>query len=75
MYKDKNNYTNMSTVYFTNLRTTSANNLQKKMLRLIKAAGLETIDFSHKFTAIKLHFGERWTNVTNWSWFSNAVLG
>jgi len=45
-------------VYFTNLRTTPGNNLQQKMLRLIKAAGIEQIDFSHKFTAIKLHFGE-----------------
>ncbi|MCL2502446.1 MAG: DUF362 domain-containing protein [Bacteroidales bacterium] len=48
----------MSTVYFTNLRTKPGNNLQQKMLRLIKAAGIEQIDFAHKFTAVKLHFGE-----------------
>ena len=48
----------MSTVYFTNLRTKPNNNLQQKMIRLIKAAGIENIDFAHKFVAIKLHFGE-----------------
>ena len=48
----------MSTVYFTNLRTKPGLNLQQKMLRLVKAAGIEGIDFSHKFTAVKLHFGE-----------------
>jgi uncharacterized Fe-S center protein len=48
----------MSTVYFTNLRTTPNNNLQQKMLRLIKAVGIEQIDFTRKFTAVKLHFGE-----------------
>ena len=48
----------MSNVYFTNLRTTPNDNLQQKMLRLIKAAGIEQINFAHKFTAIKLHFGE-----------------
>ena len=48
----------MSIVYFTDLRTAPGNNLQQKMVRLIKAAGIENIDFAHKFTAIKLHFGE-----------------
>ena len=48
----------MSTVYFTNLRTSPGNNLQQKMIRLIDAAGIAQIDFAHKFTAIKLHFGE-----------------
>ena len=48
----------MSSVFFTNLRTTSGNNLQQKMIRLIQAAGIDKIDFAHKFTAIKLHFGE-----------------
>jgi len=48
----------MSTVYFTNLRTIPGNNLQQKMIRLIRAAGIEKIVFAHKFTAVKLHFGE-----------------
>ncbi|MDR2586114.1 MAG: DUF362 domain-containing protein [Prevotellaceae bacterium] len=48
----------MSNVFFTNLRTTPGNNLQQKMISLIKAAGIEQIDFAHKFTAVKLHFGE-----------------
>ena len=29
-----------------------------KMIRLVKAAGIENIDFDGKFTAIKIHFGE-----------------
>jgi uncharacterized Fe-S center protein len=48
----------MSQVYFTNLRTTPGNNLQQKMIRLIEAAGIGNIVFAHKFTAVKLHFGE-----------------
>ena len=48
----------MSDVHFTNLRTRPSNNLQQKMIRLIKAAGIEEIDVAHKFVAIKLHFGE-----------------
>ncbi|MDR2361402.1 MAG: DUF362 domain-containing protein [Prevotellaceae bacterium] len=48
----------MSTVYFTNLRTTASLNLQGKMERLVRAAGIAKIDFKDKFTAIKIHFGE-----------------
>lgn len=33
--------------------------LANKMLRLVKAAGIEKIDFQDQFTAIKIHFGER----------------
>lgn len=47
-----------SPVYFTNLRTTPTSNLLDKMERLIKRAGIGTIDFKNKFTAIKIHFGE-----------------
>jgi hypothetical protein len=32
--------------------------LPKKMIRLIKAAGIDQIDFDGKFVAIKMHFGE-----------------
>jgi len=49
---------NKSQVYFTNLRTTPTSNLLDKMERLIKKAGIKTIDFDKKFTAIKIHFGE-----------------
>ena len=48
-----------SKVYFTNLRTTYRENLPQKLARLVKSAGmLEGIDFSNKYTAIKIHFGE-----------------
>ena len=47
-----------SKVYFTNLRTQLNEGLPKKLQKLIKAAGLEQIDFKNKYTAIKIHFGE-----------------
>lgn len=47
-----------SKVYFTDLRTTPKSNQLKKLERLVKAAGIENIDFRDKFTAIKIHFGE-----------------
>lgn len=48
----------LSKVYFTNLRTTPSSNLLTKMERLVKKAGIETIDFKNQFVAIKIHFGE-----------------
>ncbi len=48
-----------SEVYYTNLRTTFHENLLQKLARLVKRAGmLDKIDFSNKYTAIKIHFGE-----------------
>ena len=47
-----------SKVYFTDLRTRPGCDLMTKMIRLVKAAGIENIDFDGKFTAIKIHFGE-----------------
>lgn len=47
-----------SKVYFTNMRVKNGDNLQKKLARLIKAAGIGNIDFENKYVAIKLHFGE-----------------
>ena len=47
-----------SKVYFTDLRTSFNENLPQKLERLIKTAGIGQIDFSNKFTAIKIHFGE-----------------
>lgn len=47
-----------SKVYFTNLRTKMNDSLQQKLARLIKTAGIDTIDFDKKYVAIKIHFGE-----------------
>lgn len=47
-----------SKVYFTNLRTDSNHNLQQKLEKLIRKAGIADIDFDGKYTAIKIHFGE-----------------
>ncbi|MFN8240879.1 MAG: DUF362 domain-containing protein [Bacteroidales bacterium] len=47
-----------SKVYFTNLRSKPSANLLKKLDNLIRKAGIDTIDFDHKLTAIKIHFGE-----------------
>ena len=47
-----------SNVYFTSFKATPHENLLDKLHRLIKTAGFETIDFTDKYTAIKIHFGE-----------------
>lgn len=47
-----------SKVYFTNLRTHNSVSLPEKLKRLIKKAGIGTIDFDKKYVAIKIHFGE-----------------
>ena len=47
-----------SDVFFTSFKATGQENLLKKLHRLMKTAGFETIDFTDKFTAIKIHFGE-----------------
>ena len=47
-----------SKVFFTNLHTTPSSTLLDKMERLIKRAGIESIDFKDQFVAIKIHFGE-----------------
>ena len=47
-----------SKVYFTNLRTTFDCNLLQKLKKLITAAGIGNIDFTNKYAAIKIHFGE-----------------
>lgn len=48
-----------SKVYFTNMKAKIGENLQMKLNRLMKKAGMETIDFQDKYVAIKMHFGER----------------
>lgn len=47
-----------SKVYFTDMHATINENLQQKLTRLIKTAGIKQIDFEKKFAAIKIHFGE-----------------
>lgn len=47
-----------STVYFTDLRVPVGTSRLDKLEKLIRAAGIGDIDFDHKMTAIKIHFGE-----------------
>ncbi len=47
-----------SDVYFSDLRTDFGNNLLDKLNRVMREAGIETIDFKDHYAAIKLHFGE-----------------
>lgn len=50
----------MSKVYFTSMRTKAfGNGLCGKLETLLDKAGFGKIDFSRKFVAIKIHFGER----------------
>lgn len=42
-----------SKVYFTNLRVHNGDSLQKKLERLIRRAGIETIDFNGRYAALK----------------------
>lgn len=47
-----------SKVYYTSFKTTIHENLLQKLHRLMKQAGFEQIDFTDKYAAIKIHFGE-----------------
>ncbi len=47
-----------SKVYYTDFRTHPGYNLLQKLQKLIRAAGIGTIDMEDRFVAIKLHFGE-----------------
>lgn len=47
-----------SKVYYTNFKATYHENLLQKLHRLMKKAGFEEIDFTEKYAAIKIHFGE-----------------
>ena len=47
-----------SKVFFTDMRTDFDHPLTVKLQRLIKRAGIETIDFADRIVAIKIHFGE-----------------
>jgi uncharacterized Fe-S center protein len=41
------------------MRAPVGKSLQSKLTRLMKAAGIASIDFNNKFVAIKMHFGEQ----------------
>ncbi len=46
-------------VYFTDMRVKAfGENLLGKLQKLMRKAGIEQIDFSNRFAAIKIHFGE-----------------
>ena len=45
-------------VYYTNFHTSFSENIPEKLERLIKTAGIGDIDFTNKYAAIKMHFGE-----------------
>ena len=45
-------------VFFTDFRTVLGVSLPAKLQKLIKLAGIGSIDFNGKFVAIKMHFGE-----------------
>lgn len=47
-----------SKVYFTSMRARLGEGMPSKLKRLIKRAGIGDIDFTDKYTAIKIHFGE-----------------
>ena len=47
-----------SKVYYTNLRVKTDDNLLLKLERLLRKAGLPTMDLENKYVAIKIHFGE-----------------
>ena len=47
-----------SKVYFTDLHAKPGSSLPEKLRRLCLAAGIENIDFTNKFVAVKIHFGE-----------------
>lgn len=47
-----------SQVYFTDMRCKVGDSLLNKLDRLMRRAGIENIDFTDKFVAIKMHFGE-----------------
>ncbi|MBP5232467.1 MAG: DUF362 domain-containing protein [Planctomycetes bacterium] len=48
-----------SQVFFTDMRTIAFQaGLLDKLAKLMRAAGMEKIDFSGRFAAIKIHFGE-----------------
>ena len=58
-----------SKVYFADLRADYHENLQQKLTRLMKTAGMGDIDFQDKYVAIKL------TSVSPGTWRSCGPTG
>ncbi|MCI2106973.1 MAG: DUF362 domain-containing protein [Intestinimonas sp.] len=50
--------TGPSKVYFDDFHAPAGTSLPDKLRRLMTKAGIGDIDFTHKFAAIKMHFGE-----------------
>jgi len=50
--------TEQSKVYFTNMRAKPGKNMLDKLEKLMRKAGVESIDFKEQFVALKIHFGE-----------------
>lgn len=48
----------ISKVFFMDLKAHSGSNLLDRLEILVKKAGMMTLDYEKKFTAIKIHFGE-----------------
>ena len=57
-YPERRSMMTPAKVYDSDLRASSDMNLPRKLRRLILAAGMNNIDFTRQFAAIKLHFGE-----------------
>jgi len=47
-----------SKVYFTSVRTRPGNNMYDKLDKLIKKAGIDSLEVKDKLVALKIHFGE-----------------
>ncbi len=47
-----------SKVYFTDMRCKVGESVLTKLERVVRAAGIDSIDMNKKFVAIKMHFGE-----------------
>ena len=47
-----------SQVFYSDLRVSAGSNLLLKLQKLIRRAGIGTIDMNNKLVAIKIHFGE-----------------
>ena len=51
-------YMEKAKVYYSDMRALPGTNIPEKLKKLILQAGIGTIDFKKKMTAIKMHFGE-----------------
>lgn len=47
-----------SKVFYTDMHVNANSNLLQKLKKLMRAAGIDNINFQNRMTAVKLHFGE-----------------